>query len=234
VQGAITIVDGATKPRSKLQFGKVVVFYGGVSDTEDVGTPARLQGFETLINGALNRCNVGEGDLALTGGIRMPEILFAELCRKRGATVQILLLEPSPGEISGGLWPLSPNDGAARFQKLAQDQMDEKDQEFPKVSILSHEQELGPPLNPQNAKSRHNRWLMNTARFAGERSKERRLLGIVLWNDNKVPEDTEDAYYEHPAFFTTTIRRSLNYRGQVEILRPSIGDNTHMTIAAGQ
>jgi hypothetical protein len=237
VQTAITIVDGATKARSKLQFGKVVVFYGGASDTEDVGTPARQQGFETLINGVLDRCNVGEGDLGLTGGIRMPDLLFAELCRKRGATVQILLLEPSPREISGGLWPVSPDDGAARFQTLAQDQkdqMDQKDQEFPKVSILSHEEELGPPLNPQNAKSRHNRWLMNTARFAAERSKERKLLGIVLWNDNTVPEDTEDAYYEHPAFFTTTIRRSLNYRGQVEIIRPSIGENTHVTIAAGQ
>jgi hypothetical protein len=75
---------------------------------------------------------------------------------------------------------------------------------------------------------------MNTARFAAELSEQRKLLGIVLWNDNKVPEDTEDAYYEHPAFFTATIRRSLNYRGQVEIIRPFMGENGQVTIAAGQ
>jgi hypothetical protein len=84
VQKAITIVDGATKARPKFQFGKIVVFYAGPSDTEDAGTPAGPQGFETLINDALERYSVGEGDLGLIGGIRIPDLLFAELCRKRG------------------------------------------------------------------------------------------------------------------------------------------------------
>jgi hypothetical protein len=217
-QEAIEIVENSGVMRSKFQFGKVVLFYGGgLQSEENVSPQAPQQGFETLratINGALDRCGIGKGDLGMTGGIRVPDLLFVELCRKRGATVRILLLEPSPGEISGGLWPPGPLDWATKFQTLAEDQM---------VSIWSHEEEIGTPLNLQDANSRHNRWLMNTARLTAEGAKERKFFGIVMSNDNKVPEDTDDAsYYEHPAFFITTIRRSLNYSGRVEVIRPTM------------
>jgi hypothetical protein len=68
---------------------------------------------------------------------------------------------------------------------------------------------------------------MNAVRLAAEGAKERKFFAIVLWNDSKVPENTDGAgYHEHPTFFTTTIRRSLNYSGQVEVIRPTEVENT--------
>jgi hypothetical protein len=150
--------------------------------------------------------------LALTGGIREADLLFAQACLDAGATVQILLLEPTGPEIAGSMWGPDADRWAELLSVVA-----------PRVTMLCHETELGPPMNPAQAMARHNRWLMNTAKLAAEAAKEPKFYGIVFTNEHPPPEDTDcPEYLTHAAFFIASIRSALAYQGKVATINPAV------------
>jgi hypothetical protein len=57
--------------------------------------PAACEGLvASAMAATLDRWHVGPGDLALCGGARGADILFAELCLARGAQVRLLIALP--------------------------------------------------------------------------------------------------------------------------------------------
>ncbi len=211
---ALGHIDGV-RAGSQGKCNKVVLFYGyGIDKSgERKSFPAEnTERVKEKIEGILQEWDIGEGDLGIVSGIQEGDLLFAAGCRERGAAVRILLLEPSAQEIAGAMWPSEPDDWAERFQKLAHD---------PRVSIVRHREELGsPPLNPSQARCRHNRWVMHTARLAAEGEKDASFYGIVMVDDGEVTSDLNNASNpEHPAFFVAEIRQSLHYQGSVKMIR---------------
>jgi len=206
---------GEVQNRPADQCIKVVLFYGGRLASGGETTRSAGDAIEWVtqrMNEALDSWSIGEGDLAIAPGIQEGDLLFAELCLQRGSSVRILLLEPSPQEISGALWPVMPDVWAEKFQKLAGDE---------RVSIVRHAEELGPPpLNLSQAKSRHNRWVMHTARLAAEGAAHADFCGLVIMDENGANNPEGAMNPENPAFFVAGIRQSLNYQGNVKVIRP--------------
>lgn len=90
--------SGAGAPR----FGKVAVASGHMTDAHDRTAKGLSERFPEIkvdavrekIARQLDEWGVGAGDLAVCGGARGADIIFAELCAERGAQVWLLLALP--------------------------------------------------------------------------------------------------------------------------------------------
>jgi hypothetical protein len=216
---AIEIVEDAKRRRTNGRgWPKIVLFYasGPHSDDKPWQCPAaEMASLEQSIKDSLDSWKIAPGDLAVVCGIQEGDLLFADLCCRRGADVHIFLLDPPPEALSGALWASQPDEWAERFRVLAN---------HDKVSIISHTNEIGqPPVNTLQAKCRHNRWVMHTARLAAEDKQTTEFYGIVVAGsgacDAKPMSADDAAYSDQPAFFIAEIRRALHYRGNVKVIR---------------
>lgn len=113
--------------------------------------------------------NIGPGDLALCGGANGADILLAEICRDRGASVLLLLPFPPERfvresvELPGTSW-------TERFRALAEDGRSE---------VRIQEESLGPLPPGADPFERNNDWLLETGLDAAKPGRPRALL---VWN----------------------------------------------------
>lgn len=202
---AIDLIVKSTE--KKKTYRKVVLFYGNADAASGSQLPrSKVEAVKREISRRLAEWGVGGGDLGICGGAREGDILFAEACKSLKADVRLLILRPGAQPLSGEIWPGDPNLWTDRFQKLAEGE----------VEIWKHEQELGVPLDPAATQDTHNRWLLNTVRMEAYAKKDSHLFGLVLWNGDGLPPDSEDP--KDPGYFIAGIRSYSHYQGLVEVI----------------
>jgi hypothetical protein len=165
--------------KSEPRFKKVVVASGHMIDTPDrvergLGErfPPRKEGaVRERIAQQLTAWNVGAGDLAICGGARGADILFAELCAERGTEVWLFLALPE-GEFLEESVRLPESDWETRFFAL-------RDREGVKV-FLQNERLKSPPKGT-SVFSRNNLWMINTARV--EANDPKNLYAVLVWDE---------------------------------------------------
>ena len=112
--------------------------------------------------------NIGQRDLAITGGARGADIIGAELCLARGATVWILLPLPEPEFLERSV-RLPGSDWETRFHALTR-----------RCTVRYQQDELG-PLNPgESPFVRNNEWCLDMGRATVRGD---RLFGLVVWDE---------------------------------------------------
>jgi hypothetical protein len=166
--------------RSEPRFEKVVVSSGHMIDRPDRPEerfPPRKEGVvQERIAEQLQAWGVGAGDLAICGGARGGDILFAELCADRGAEVW-LFLALHEGEFLEKSVRLPDSDWEQRFFAL-------RDREDVKVSLQI--ERLKSPPKGTSVFSRNNLWIINTARVEANDPKD--LYAVLVWDEKPTGE----------------------------------------------
>ena len=165
--------------KSEPRFGKVVIASGHMIDAPDrvaKGLGERFPaGKEDIIRQKISKqledWRVGAGDLAICGGARGADILFAELCADRGAEVWLFLALPE-GEFLDASVRLPDSAWEQRFYKL-------RDQGS--VKTFQQTERLKAPPKGSSPFSRNNLWIINTARV--EANEPKRLYALLVWDE---------------------------------------------------
>lgn len=162
---------GESAPR----FGKVVVFSGHMTDLpgrDATRFPESKTGaVAARIGEQLDAWKVGAGDLAICGGARGGDILFAEGCAERGAEVWLFLPLPE-GEFLDASVRHPETDWEERYFAL---------RNRDGVRIFSQVERLKSPPEGASPYARDNLWMINTARV--EADDPRRLYAILVWDE---------------------------------------------------
>jgi hypothetical protein len=143
--------------------------------------------------------DVGKGDLAICGGACGGDILFAEECQRRGASVRLMLALPRPDFVSMSV-AFAGNDWVRRFHQLANT-----------CEVADQISRLGKPPADLDVFCRCNLWMLNTARV--EVGPADQLLCVLVWDEKPTgdgPGGTSD--------FAARIR---DLGGVVEIINPT-------------
>lgn len=134
--------------------------------------PARKEGtVRELLARQLEDWNVGANDLAICGGARGADILFAEICAERGAEVWLFLALPEEEFLKESV-RLSESDWEKRYQDL-------RDRAGVKVYLQS-EQPTQPPADASVFAS-NNLWMIDTARR--EVNQPDNLYAVLVWDE---------------------------------------------------
>jgi tetratricopeptide (TPR) repeat protein len=191
--------------RSDPRFEKVVVFSGHMIDrperSEERFPPGKEGVVRDRIAEQLEAWGVGAGDLAICGGARGGDVLFAELCADREAEVWLFLALPE-GEFLEKSVRLPDSDWELRFFAL-------QDREGVKVSLQS-ERLKSPPKGTSDF-SRNNLWIINTARVEANDPKD--LYAVLVWDERPTgegPGGTSD--------FATRVKR---LGGRLAVINPT-------------
>jgi len=112
--------------------------------------------------------NIGQRDLAITAGARGADIIGAELCLARDATVWLLLPLPEPEFLERSV-RLPGSDWETRFHALAR-----------RCTVRYQQDELGPPGPGESPFARNNQWCLDLGRAAVP---DERLFGLVVWDE---------------------------------------------------
>jgi tetratricopeptide (TPR) repeat protein len=118
----------------------------------------------------LDRWQAGPDDLALCGGARGADLLFAEICLQRGAHVRLLL-------------PLLEGDFLRESVRLPG--TDWEDRYFAvkaKAEVWYQLHRLGPPPEGESAFARNNLWILNTARIEAPPPPEPPFSAVLVWD----------------------------------------------------
>jgi hypothetical protein len=173
VNAAMTALPGDSM---KPEFTHVFVFSGHMIDAANRLVPRFPPDKEPAVRKAimerLERWNVGEGDLALSGAAQGGDILFAEICRERKAHVRLLLAEPGAAYLKDSVRGRAPS-WEDRFFSLKQSS-----------EVRVQPEELGEPPESVSPHARNNLWLLNTARV--EATPER-LFALFVWDRKAAP-----------------------------------------------
>jgi len=157
------------------RFKKVVLASGHMIDKPgrpDERFPPRKEGaVRELIAKQLEAWKVGAGDLAICGGARGSDILFAELCADRGVEVWVLLALPE-GEFLEESVRLPDSDWEARFFTL---------RDHAAVKTFQQFDRLKSPPKGTSVFSRNNLWMINTARV--EANDPKNLYAVLVWDE---------------------------------------------------
>jgi tetratricopeptide (TPR) repeat protein len=158
-------------PTPGRSFDKVVVSSGHMIDEPGRMSPRFPPSAEDSVRRRmeemLERWGIGEGDLAICGGARGGDILFAEICRQRGATVRLYLPLPR-GEFLRQSVRLPGTDWEQRFDRLTID-----------CETFYQEERLGPPPAHLDPFARNNLWQIDTARVQAAPGK---LHVLLVWD----------------------------------------------------
>ena len=160
--------------KSDPRFRKVVVFSGHMIDkpgrSEERFPPRKENAVRERIAKQLDVWTIGAGDLAICGGARGGDILFAELCADRGAEVWLLLPLPE-NQLMEESVRLPDSDWEPRFFTL-------RDQA--RVKVFMQSERLKSPPKGASVFSRNNLWMINTARV--EANDPRNLYALLVWD----------------------------------------------------
>jgi tetratricopeptide (TPR) repeat protein len=161
--------------KSEPRFKKIVVASGHMIDKpdrpEERFPPHKEDAVRERIAKQLDVWGVGAGDLAICGGARGADILFAELCADRGAEVWLFLALPE-GEFLEKSVRLADSDWEARFFAL-------RDRET--VKTFQQLDRLKSPPKGTSVFSRSNLWMINTARV--EANDPKNLYAVLVWDE---------------------------------------------------
>ncbi|MGH9874769.1 MAG: tetratricopeptide repeat-containing protein [Pyrinomonadaceae bacterium] len=158
----------------ELRFKRVVIASGHMIDSPDRATerfpPSKEAAVRECIAKQLETWAVGAGDLAICGGARGADILFAELCAERGAEVW-LYLALSEGDFLDASVRLPNSDWEDRYFKL-------RDRG---VKVEVQGDRLKAPPKGTSVFARNNLWMINTARV--EANDPKNLYALLVWDE---------------------------------------------------
>ena len=155
------------------QFHKVVVCSGHMIDLPDRPKPRFPPGKEGRVRARLAQqlesWGIGANDVAICGGARGSDILFAELCLERGAQVRLLIALPEQEFLRESV-QLPDSDWEQRYFALRQ---------HPHVETCFQDEHLG-DLPPETSPfARNNLWIINTAHAEAAPGN---LYAVLVWD----------------------------------------------------
>jgi tetratricopeptide (TPR) repeat protein len=164
---------------SEPRFKKIVVASGHMIDAPDrvakgLGErfpPRKETAVRERIAQQLEAWAVGAGDLAICGGARGADILFAELCADRGAQVWLFVALPEAEFLEASV-RLTDSDWEQRYFDL-------RDRDG--VKVFLQDERLKSPAKGASVFARNNLWMINTARV--EANDPKNLYGVLLWDE---------------------------------------------------
>jgi hypothetical protein len=161
--------------RSAPRFKRVLVFSGHMIDKPDRAEERFPRKKEAVvrdrINNQLEDWKIGAGDLAICGGARGGDILFAELCAARGAEVWLFVALPEPEFLEESV-RLPDSDWETRFFALREQQ---------NVKTWFQAERLQRPPKGTSVFARNNLWMINTARV--EANKPSHIYALLVWDE---------------------------------------------------
>jgi tetratricopeptide (TPR) repeat protein len=186
------------------RYGKVVIGSGHMTDTPDRETPRFTPEMEAAVRAAiaqrLEQWKIGRGDLAVCGGARGADILFAEECERRGSSVRLLIAKELDAFVERSV-RLPGSDWSARFHALCE-----------RSTVAIQPERLGQPPADVSPYARNNRWVVNTARAEGEAGK--RIHALIVWNERE-----SEGHQGGAADFALL---AGPYAGSLEIVNPEL------------
>ena len=165
--------------KSEPRFKKVLVASGHMIDKPDRvagGLSERFPpGKEAVVRERIAKqmetWGVAEGHLAVCGGARGADILFAEVCADRGA--EVWLLQPlEDGEFLEESVRLPDSDWEDRYFAL---------RDRPSVKVFLQSERLKSPPKGTSVFARNNLWMINTARVEADNPKN--LYAVLVWDE---------------------------------------------------
>ncbi|MDT4898982.1 MAG: hypothetical protein QOH25_4059 [Acidobacteriota bacterium] len=165
--------------KSEPRFKRVLVVSGHMIDAPDRVEKGLEERFpprkEAVVRAALAQqlkdWNVGANDLAICGGARGADILFAELCAERGAEVWLFIALPE-GEFLDKSVRLTLSNWEQRFYDL---------RAHPSVKTFSQPDRLDSPPQESSVFTRNNLWMINTARVEADDAEN--LYALLVWDE---------------------------------------------------
>lgn len=167
--------SGAGAPR----FAKVFVASGHMTDAHDRVAKGRGERFpESKVDAVrgrvarqLDEWGAGRGDLAVCGGARGADIIFAELCAARGARVWLFLALPVDEFVEESVRSRD-TDWERRFRDL-------RSRESVKTFLLA--ESAGQTPEAESVFARTNLWMLDAARAeAGDPSN---IYAVLVWDE---------------------------------------------------
>lgn len=167
-----------------LAFSKVIISSGHLTDKPDRPTPRFPESKVGIVWDHMNRqlsvWSVGPGDLAICGGARGSDIIFAELCANRGAEVWLFISLDEADFLEQSV-RVRGTDWEQRFIAL-------REREGVKT-IMQNEQAAAsnPPASPASPASasspfaRANIWMVETGKK--EAPSPDKLYAILVWDE---------------------------------------------------
>lgn len=191
------------------RFGKVLVASGHMIDAPDRPSPRFPPSVEARVReriaGVLDAWAVGDGDLAICGGARGADMLFAELCLDRGVHVRLSIPTSQPEFLSSSV-RLDGTDWEKRHFAL-----------LGRCEALYQVERLGAAPQGSSVFARNNRWIINTALAEADADltagPDQRLYALLVWDERSTgdgPGGTSD--------FAAAVRR---LGGQLQIVNPT-------------
>jgi tetratricopeptide (TPR) repeat protein len=165
--------------KSEPRFSKVIVASGHMIDKPDrvasgLGErfpPSKEAVVRESIAKKLEAWGVGAGHLAICGGARGADILFAEVCADRGAEVW-LLQALDDGEFLEESVRLPDSDWEDRYFNL---------RDRPTVKLFLQSERLKSPPKGTSVFARNNLWMINTGRV--EANDPKNLYAVLVWDE---------------------------------------------------
>ena len=161
--------------KTQKRFRKVVLASGHMIDAPDRAEPrfpaTKESAVKERVNKQLDNWKIGEGDLAICGGARGADILFAEACAERGAEVWLMLPLPEPAFLEASV-RLPDSDWEDRYYNL-------RDRE--NVKLFYQPERLKSSPKGVSVYARNNLWMINTARVLAD--DPARLYALLVWDE---------------------------------------------------
>ena len=193
-------------------FDKVAICSGHMIDQLDRAEARFPASKESAVRAAIARqleaWKIGAADLAVCGGARGADILFAEECLRRGAKVRLLLAKDVDDFVESSV-RLNNSDWVQRFHALR-----------PACEVATQPERLGEiPQPDQTANAsqfpdvyaRTNLWIINTARV--EAADSAKIHALLVWDE----KPTGDG----PGGTSDFERKVRDLGGVIEIINPT-------------
>lgn len=157
------------------RLSKVLIASGHMIDTPERQKERFPPRLESVVREGISRqlesWDAGANDLAICGGARGADILFAELCTERGAEVWLFLALPENEFLKESV-RLPQSDWEQRYYDL-------RDRQGVKVYLQS--ERLKQPPAGASVYARNNLWMINTARV--EANDPKNLYALLVWDE---------------------------------------------------
>jgi tetratricopeptide (TPR) repeat protein len=161
--------------KSLPRFKRVIVASGHMIDKpgrpEERFPPRKEGAVRDQLARQLELWTVGAGDLAVCGGARGADLMFAELCAGRGAEVWLMLALPQAEFLEESV-RLQGGDWEERYFNLL---------ELDNVKVHLQSERLKSPPKGASVYARANLWMLNTARVEADDPK--RLYALLVWDE---------------------------------------------------
>src|SRR6185436_960751 len=156
------------------RFAKVFVCSGHMIDKPDRSDerfpPRQEKAVQAWMAARLAEWGAGPGDLAVCGGARGADLLFAELCAERGTEVWLMLPLPEAKFLDESV-RLPGTDWEDRYRRL---------KERPGVKVLLQPERLDEAPAGADVFARNNLWMLDTARVEADDVKN--LYALLVWD----------------------------------------------------